>query len=240
MRILLLIMLMIVFPCIAAAQDAEFAIRWHPSDSDTSLNSANQVVALFQTGGTIKQDSYTVIYYDLKPLLLSEVPNLKIIARKRTKNDGKSEEITIKYRTPEDITNLFDSKPNICPLSKYFGKTEITSKFEADISFGEKDAYKRLYSFSCSVEKKSAKVDFPPGLQPKEKGTSRKMRRISIENNRFGKLKIEEWSEIDGKILIEVSVNGKNNQSDISNFDETIVSLLLKNKIKPILDNKSD
>lgn len=222
----------------AAAENAEYAVRWNPATGGPS--STAEVLSLL--GLTAEKDkSYDVRYFEVKSLPGFPL-TYKAIARERV-GKGKAESM-YKLRGPDGFPESTKALPwKDCPLQANVGK--IDSKRELDISWVQEppddaDAatreasptVKKVHSVSCSVDAPMA-VALPSSFFATQLGCMPHVERVTA-----GKLKVERWVLPDGSTLFEVSENAKDRSEDLQKFVNKVVTPLLTQGIRPVDESK--
>ena len=216
-------MLLAVATPTLAIGDAEFAIRWDPTEG--GLQTADEVLkALGLKRG--KEKDFVVQYFTVNQPS-SSAGEYKAIARERKAATGV--DTTYKLRGSTSFPEAEPFRQWVCPLS-----IAAISKDEVDISWTGEAEPKRTYSRSCTA-KADAVHAIPKKLGAEPLGCISKVRRTEIDG-----IKVEQWDLHSGKRLIEVSVNGQNNGIDLEKFQRGIVGPLLNFKVKPLNDSKTE
>jgi hypothetical protein len=206
-----------------ANDDAEYAIRWSPQQGGPP--SASDALKLLRLSAT-ESDTFVIEYFDV--LLPGDTPTgFAAIARQRTTKQ--KSEVTLKYRGPNPLPLTSTLGQWQCPLN---GSAE--KKEEVDISFGEANETKRMYSRSCTV-KGDASTAIPKNLDAKPKGCKSGMTRLKSND-----LKAEEWQLSSGAKVIEVSISGKDTQMELETFKRSVVQVLINRGVTPLDRSKSE
>lgn len=210
-------------PSHAAAQDAEFAVRWDPRQGGPATpQDALRELRLKASAPS----HFEIQYFDFsEPAGLPA--DFDAILRKRL--TGGQAELTFKLRGPAPLPVQPKLKQWPCPL----GATQ-DRKDEADVTFIEAGRTLTAYSRSCSVASHDADIQPPPALQARPKGCGSTMTRL-----RSGKLKIEEWKMADGSVLLEASRPGKHSDASMRAFERQVLQPLLALKVQPLQRSKS-
>jgi hypothetical protein len=200
-----------------AADKAEFAVRWDPSQGGPNTVDAVLTV-LKESGGKPKT---SVVQYFSVPQPSKLPDGFAAIVRERTL-DGKIES-TYKLRGP---TQLPDSARE-CPLKSGSGKSEV------DISVLGSGSLKRSFSYSCSAEG-SVKSTLPRRFHAKPLGCSSDLLRVEASDTN-----VESWSFPAGRKVLEVSWKGHDKSSDLQSFLTRVVQPLVESGVKPLSESKT-
>ncbi len=206
-----------------AAADAEFAIRWDPTEGGPQTAKAVLSALGLEPGA---ETDFVVRYFTVAQP--SHLPDgFAAIARERT--SGGRTESTYKLRGPAPFPTTGPLHKWKCPL-----KGHADSKEEVDIGWTGDAQPKRAYSRSCTVKADAAQA-MPKDLLAKPLGCSAAMHRVE-----GGVIKVERWDLQGAKRLIEVSTSGKDSAQDFEKFRQRIVGPLLKLQVRPLKDSKTD
>jgi hypothetical protein len=211
------------WPSCAAAQDAEFAVRWDPRQGGP----ATPQDALHGLRLRASAPSYFEVQYFEFTAPAGLPPGFDAILRKRL--TGGEAELTFKLRGDAPLPAQPTLQRWDCPL----GKTK-DRKDEADISFAGAGRVIKAHSRSCSIESRTADVQPPAALQARPKGCGSTMTRL-----RSGKLKIEEWKMADGGVLLEASRPGRHDDASLRAFEREVLKPLLALQVRPLERSKS-
>lgn len=206
-----------------ATADAEFAIRWNPSEGGPQT--AKEVLAALGLKDG-KEKDFVVQYFAVNQP--SNAPgDFRAIARERRARSYT--DATYKVRG----SNAF---PEAGPLHKWKCPLSIPalSKDEVDISWTGEQEPERAFSRSCTADSDIAHA-MPKELEAKPLGCISKMHRIQADG-----IKLEQWDFQSGKRLFEVSTNGRDSQRDLEKFLRRIVDPLLSHKVRPLKDSKTE
>jgi hypothetical protein len=206
-----------------AAADAEFAIRWDPTEGGPQTVK-DVLAALSLKDG--KEKNFVVQYFMVNPPR-NAPGDFKAIARER--RTGTHTDATYKVRGPSPFPEAGPFHMWDCPLS-----IRALSKDEVDISWTGDQGPKRAFSRSCTAEADIAHA-MPKELEPKPLGCVSKMLRIQVDG-----IKLEQWDLQSGKRLLEVSVNGLDSANDLEKFRSRIVNPLLSRRVRPLKDSKTE
>jgi hypothetical protein len=200
-----------------AADKAEYAVRWDPSQGGP--NTIDAVVAVLKERGG-KPKAFVVQYFSVPQP--SKLPDgFAAIVRERAL-DGEIES-TYKLRGP---TQLADSARK-CPLKSGSGKSEV------DISVLGSGSLKRSFSYSCSAEG-SVKSTLPRSFHAKPSGCSSNVLRVEASDTN-----VESWSFPAGRKLLEVSWKGHDKSADLQSFLTRVVQPLVASGVKPLSESKT-
>jgi hypothetical protein len=206
-----------------ANDDAEYAIRWNPLQGGPP--SAHEALKLLQLSPT-DSDAFVVEYFDV--LLPDDAPaGFDAVARQRTTKQ--KSEVTFKYRGPNRLPVAPTLAQWKCPLN---GSAE--KKEEVDISFGNANDTKRMYSRSCTV-KGDAATTIPKTLDAKPRGCKSSMTRLKSSD-----VKAEEWQLSSGGKVIEISIGGKDTKSELENLKRSVVDVSITRGVTPLDRSKSE
>jgi hypothetical protein len=223
----LLAIFVVLSSAIAADREAEFAIRWNPSNGGvkTIPKTAKEVINLLALPHP-KVDEYEVSYFSIATP--SDIPKgYSVIARQRTK--GQRTQLMIKYRGDSPLPETYSYNTWQCALG-----TNAERKYEVDVTLLLEEKTKRTYSLSCSL-RDDGKITFPSNLNAKQLGCKSKM--LRYESNG---IKIEEWTFYPGEEkIIEVSKSGQDNNNDFNEFKTKAASKLISSGIQPLESSKS-
>jgi hypothetical protein len=183
-------------------KEAEFAIRWSPSDGGPQTP-----VEVFKILHLPKSEAenYEVRYFDEPPALIPP-ESTSIVLRLRSMHDGNSE-VRLKYRraTPWPA----DWK---CPAALRFKRSE-----QLDVTFLNAGAIARTYSYECTLDA----GEKPPALEAAIKNCSSFMVRYDGKRAR-----LEEWVLPGGKVILEVSHTAENTDAELARFRPMVDTLL--------------
>jgi len=222
-HLLLALAAMATLPAGAAAQDAEFAVRWDPRQGGP----ATPQDALRGLGLKASSPShFEVQYFDFTPPAGLPAGFDPILRKRLTAGEA---ELTFKLRGHAPMPSQPTLKQWPCPL----GPTK-DRKDEADITFVDAGRVLTAYSRSCSVESRDADIQPPAALQARPKGCGSTMMRL-----RSGKLKIEQWQMADGSTLIEASRAGRHDEASMRVFEREVLQPLLALQVQPLERSKS-
>ena len=214
----------------AWALDAEYAIRWDPSQGGP--DTLDKVVS--DLGQKVKKRQQAVVTY-LQVVPASPLPEgHKLIARERVfaplpgdasksakKKDGAKREVMMKLRVPEG--QLSAARQWVCPL---MGSTQ--SKLESDISWPP-SPQTRAVSASCKAEDRSMMETIPAALKPRPGPCAAStMVRVKTEQD----ITIERWILPSGRVIVEVSLSASDDKEGIDQFRNLVVAKL--NGIQPL------
>jgi len=205
----------------ASAADAEYAIRWNPTEGGPKTSAA-VLEALGDKSSD--DDGYEIQYFDLVPPS-DAPPEASAILRQRVKN-GKKHELTFKYRSAKSL-----DAPT-CPLA---APTE--TKNEVDVSLTASGEPKRAFSYSCTLESKAGPPAPPAALQARPRPCTSKMRRqkaVRLD------AKVEEWHVAPDGLMFEVSRNGSDTPQDLAAFKSDIADVLMRAGVKPSDRSKTE
>jgi hypothetical protein len=210
-------------PARAAAQDAEFAVRWDPRQGGP----ATPQEALRGLGLKASPPSHFEIrYFDFTPP--AGLPaGFDAILRKRL-TAGQAE-LTFKLRGHAPLPSQPTLQQWTCPL----GATR-DRKDEVDITFVDAGRVLSAYSRSCNVGSNDAGLQAPAALQARPKGCGSTMTRL-----RSGKLKVEQWQMADGSTLLEASRPGRHDAASMRVFEREVLKPLLALQVQPLERSKS-
>ncbi len=209
-------------PC-AAAQDAEFAVRWDPRQGGP----ATPQDALRELRLKASAPSHFEIQYFGFELPAGLPAGFDAILRKRL--SGGEAELTFKLRGGTPLPAEPTLKQWACPLGPAKDR-----KDEADVTFVDAGRTITTYSRSCGIESRDADIQPPAALQARPKGCGSTMTRL-----RSGNLKIEEWKMADGSVLLEASRPGKHDEASMRAFERDVLQPLLALKVQPLERSKS-
>ena len=210
-------------PAHAAAQDAEFAVRWDPRQGGPATpQDALRELRLKASAPS----HFEVQYFEFTPPA-GLPPGFDAILRKRL--TGGEAELTFKLRGNAPLPAQPTLKQWDCPL----GRTK-DRKDEVDLSFVAVGQVLTAYSRSCNVESRDTQLQPPAALQARPKGCGSTMTRL-----RSGKLKIEQWQMADGSTLLEASRPGRHNAASMRAFEREVLKPLLALKVQPLERSKS-
>jgi len=216
----LLLAAVALLPAHAAAQDAEFAVRWDPRRGGPAT-----------PADALHLQASATSHFELQYFEFSAPAGLPAgfdpILRKRL--SGGKAELTFKLRGQAPLPAQPSLKQWDCPLGAAKDR-----KDEADISFVAVGRSLTAYSRSCSVESRQGNIQPPAALQARPKGCSSTMTRL-----RSGKLKVEEWKMADGSVLLEASRPGKHDAASIRSFEHQVLQPLLALNVQPLEISKS-
>lgn len=213
----------------AWALDAEYAIRWYPSEGGPATIA--DVVSLL--GQTVKKRQQAVVTY-VQVTSPSALPTeQRLIARERVftavaddpaaskKKSGAKTEVMMKLRVPE--AQISDAKHWSCPLT---GPTE--RKLEVDVSWPP-SPQTRAISVSCKAEDQTMLEAIPSTLRPRPGPCAAStMVRAKTEEG----ITIERWTLPSGQIVIEVSMSGNDDAAGVDGFRRLVVDKL--KGVKPL------
>lgn len=202
-----------------AAGDAEYAIRWDPSEGGPASVSAVLSV-LGVSGGAPKK--FVVRYFSVTQPTGLPVESAAI-ARERTA-DGEIES-TYKVRGPQAFPN--GSKWN-CPMKG--GE----SKEEMDVSVLAANEFKRSHSLSCTRDGSLA-AHLPESFAAKPRACS-----SSVQRTKARDIKVELWSLPSGRSALEVSWGGKDQPKDLEVFLVRVFRPLQASGVKPLRESKTE
>lgn len=212
-----------LLPTHAAAQDAEFAVRWDPRQGGPATPADALRELRLQASAP---SDFDVQYFEFSAP--AGVPaGFDPILRKRL--TGGNAELTFKLRGQAPLPAQPALKHWHCPL----GPTP-QRKDEADITFVAAGRNLTAYWRSCSVESRDGDVQPPAALQARPKGCGSKMTRL-----RSGKLKVEQWKMAEGSVLLEASRPGKHDPASMRAFEREVLQPLLALKVQPLERSKS-
>jgi hypothetical protein len=209
-------------PC-AAAQDAEFAVRWDPRQGGPATpQDALRELRLKASAPS----HFEILYFGFEPP--AGLPaGFDAILRKRL--SGGEAELTFKLRGGTPLPAEPTLKQWACPLGPAKDR-----KDEADVTFVDAGRTITTYSRSCGIESRGADIQPPAVLQARPKGCGSTMTRL-----RSGNLKIEEWKMADGSVLLEASRPGKHDAASMRDFERQVLEPLLAMKVQPLERSKS-
>jgi hypothetical protein len=210
-------------PSHAAAQDAEFAVRWDPRQGGPATPQDTLRELRLKAAAP---SFFEIQYLDFTPP--AGLPEgFDAILRKRL--TGGQAELTFKLRGSQPLPAQPPLKHWACPL----GDTN-DRKDEADVTFIAAGRTLQAFSRSCSIESRDADLQPPAALQAQPKGCGSTMTGL-----RSGKLKIEEWKMADGSVLLEASRPGKHTEASQRAFERQVLRPLLALKVQPLQRSKS-
>jgi hypothetical protein len=209
-------------PC-AAAQDAEFAVRWDPRQGGPATpQDALRELRLKASAPS----HFEIQYFGFEPP--AGLPaGFDAILRKRL--SGGEAELTFKLRGGTPLPAEPTLKQWACPLGPAKDR-----KDEADVTFVDAGRTITTYSRSCGIESRDADIQPPAVLQARPKGCGSTMTRL-----RSGNLKIEEWKMADGSVLLEASRPGKHDEASMRAFEREVLKPLLALQVRPLERSKS-
>lgn len=205
------------------ADNAEFAMRWDPSEGGPQ-SAQGVAAALGLKSG--KESEFAVQYYAVNQPR-SAADGFRAIARER--RGGSYTDATYKVRGPNPFPKAAPLHEWKCPLL-----VPALSKAEVDITWTGEQHPQRVFSRSCTAQADIAH-SMPKRLGAKPLGCSARMRRIQGDE-----IKLEQWDLPNGKRLFEVSANGRDRRQDRDNFQRRVVDPLLEHKVRPLGDSKTE
>ena len=210
-----------------AAGPAEFALRWDTAQGGPTRIA--EVVTALQLQAA-KGKRYEVRYFDVVQAL--PVPaGYQVLGRERGA-PGSKPDATYKVRGPEPMPpELLTWK---CPLT---GPSE--SKREVDVGFVGLAQVKRSFSVSCTVDKARLKASLPAGNSATPRGCTSAMERTKASSSTLD-VKVEQWSLPQGRVVIEVSMEGSDSKVDLERFRDKVVMPLLDRKAIPLEGSKTE
>jgi hypothetical protein len=205
---------------VAAAEDAEFAIRWDPKSGGPG--SLEEVIALLDMQDP-KVKAFQVEYFAIQQA--SKPPaGYAVIGRERIV--GNETEATYKIRGPAPLAAELQGW--VCPLKGGQSKREV------DVTWTGAASPRRSISLSCSVDGSR----LSPLLPADSTATSKKC--VSkMDRRKKGDLTVEMWT-LKGKVVFEVSLKAKDTTGDLQAFRDRVVAPLLEKKARPINESKTE
>ena len=223
LRVLASALLLAVSATAFATADAEFAIRWDPSEGGPQTAKEVRAALSLKKG---KEMDFVVQYFAVNQP--SNAPgDFRAIARERRARSYT--DATYKVRGSNAFPEAGPLNKWQCPLSN-----PVLSKDEVDINWTGEQEPKRAFSRSCTADSDIAHA-MPKELEAKPLGCISKMHRIQADG-----IKLEQWDFQSGKRLFEVSTNGRDSQRDLEKFLRRIVDPLLSHKVRPLKDSKTE
>ncbi|MGJ7507379.1 hypothetical protein [Variovorax sp. GT1P44] len=210
-------------PLALAANEAEYALRWEPTDGGP--RSVEEVAAVLKLPPG-KQKQFEVRYFTVaQPSGLP--PGASVIVRERS-SDGETESM-YKLRSEAPMQGDAVTESLRCGFP---AATE--RKSEVDVGWSAEGVPRKNYSLSCTADGLVGTVK-PPNLEAQPTGCSSKVLRQEAKG-----VKIERWTLPDGTLALEVSWNGKNRPKDLDRFTDRIVRPLLGQGVKPLRESKTE
>jgi hypothetical protein len=204
----------------AEPDKAEYALRWNVNEGGPkTAKETLDVLHQHQEDA----DNYEVQYFAFTPP--KDTPKGVTSILRQRKKGKKKYELTFKYRSEHSLASLG------CPLAE----SPDESKYEVDISIVGQRESKRVYAWSCTIERENDPVTPPPALAAQPMGCTSKMTRLKTNT-----LKVEEWHLPGDVVMVEVSRNASPSEADLASFQQDVVTVLLHAGVKPSDRSKTE
>jgi len=226
-----------VFASGAAAAQAEYAIRWDPSQGGPKT-AAEALARLAPGDNDIETDLFRVRYAS-EVKTPTDVVGARAILRERERTSKARHELTYKLRSNSPLPSVPSFAGAQCPAGPLVGPKDET-KDEIDVSFTGAADPVRAFSRSCTVQSTSAPPPVPEALQTRFAACESTTTRLGLKQR--GNLRVEEWRLPGGRIAIEASRTGPDTPKALKAFRREVVEPLTtgSNAIRPLSRSKTD
>lgn len=213
---------MLAATTVLAAADAEFAIRWSPTEGGPATIEAIAEALRLPEG---KRKTFVVRYFTVKKPDGAPA-GATAIARERL-SDGEMESM-YKLRGPAAFSAGGAKTGWRCPF-----KVDAKRQSEVDIGWSAEGVPKKNYSLSCEADGHIADL-LPARFKARPIGCTSDVLRMTADH-----IKIERWTLPGGAQAFEVSANGKDTDAEQEAFAARVVRPLIERGVQPLKQSKT-